>query len=103
MVYDRAALTALPEDIRHLYVAHLKTIVAETTKIFLLTTEDAEENDTSDQILGVAEEIKALYSRNFNIDLIHVESIFEDNPELPDNLPERTEYKVYRLSKRSEY
>jgi len=101
MVYDRAALTALPEDIRHLYVAHLRIIVSETTKVFLLTTEDAEENDTFDQAFGVAEEIKALYSENFDIELTHVESIFENDPEWPDNPPERTEYKVYRLSNRS--
>jgi len=40
-VYDRAALTALPDDIRPLYVDHLHTIVSTTTNIFLLTIEDA--------------------------------------------------------------
>ena len=33
-VYDRAALTALPEDIRPLQVDHLHTIVSATTRIF---------------------------------------------------------------------
>jgi thiopurine S-methyltransferase len=101
MVYDRAALTALPEDIRHLYVAHLRSIVEKATRIFLLTIEDAAENDTSDQVFGVSEEIKSLYEANFNIELTHVESIFEDDPELPDQPPERTEYKVYRISNRA--
>ncbi|MGZ4969423.1 MAG: thiopurine S-methyltransferase [Methylobacter sp.] len=97
-VYDRAALTALPEDIRKPYVAHLRRIVAETTNVFLLTTEDAEENQSQSQALGVSEEIKTLYSEDFEIDLAHVESVFEVDAELPDKFPERTEYKVYKLS-----
>lgn len=100
-VYDRAALTALPEDIRKLYVAHLKRIVAETTNIFLLTTEDTEESEPPSQAFGVAEEIKTLYSEDFKIDLTHVESVFEVDPELPAKPPQRTEYKVYRLSTRA--
>lgn len=66
-VYDLAALTALPEDIRKLYVAHLKRIVAETANLFLLTTEDAEESETPSQAFGVAEEITTLYSEDFKI------------------------------------
>jgi thiopurine S-methyltransferase len=97
-VYDRAALTALPEDIRGLYVAHLSMILPETTKVFLLTTEDAEEIETPGQAFGVAEEIKTLFSEGFEIDLAHVESVFEVDPVSPDQPPERTEYKVYRLS-----
>ncbi|MFZ2406023.1 MAG: thiopurine S-methyltransferase [Methylobacter sp.] len=101
MVYDRAALTALPEDIRCRYIAHLRLIVAKTAKVFLLTAEDAEEKQGSCQAFGVAEEIKTLYSEAYEIDLAHVESVFEINPELPDKLPERIEYKVYRLSGRA--
>ena len=97
-VYDRAALTALPEEIRKHYVAHLRLIVPAAAMVFLLTTEDAEEKETLSQAYGVAEEIKILYSENFDIELIHVESEFAADPESPDLLPERTEYKVYRLS-----
>ncbi len=100
-VYDRAALTALPEDIRRLYIAHLRLIVADTARVFLLTTEDAEEKESLSQAFGVAEEIKTLYSEGYEIDLAHVESVFEVNPELPDKFPERIEYKVYRLSTRA--
>ena len=66
--------------------------------VFLLTTEDAEEKETLSQAFGVAEEIKILYSENFAIELVHVESEFEADPESPDQPSERTEYKVYRLS-----
>ena len=97
-VYDRAALTALPEVIRKHYVSHLRLLVPEAAKVFLLTTEDAEEKETLSQAFGIAEEIKILYSEDFDIELTHVESVFEVDPESPNKLPERTEYKVYRLT-----
>jgi len=100
-VYDRAALTALPEDIRRLYVTHLKNIMPATAQVFLLTNEDAEEDEPLIQALGVAEEIESLYAKDFEIDLAHVESAFELDPQAPNLPPERTEYKVYRLSARS--
>lgn len=100
-VYDRAALTALPEDIRRQYVSHLRKIVPETSQIFLLTTEDAAENETLSESLEVGEEIKDLYSQNFRIDLTHIESIFELDPDAPERPAERAEYKLYRLSNRS--
>jgi len=98
MVYDRAALTALPEDIRSLYIAQLKQLVPETTTVFLLTTEDAEEKETLSQALGVSKEITSLYSADFDIKLIHVDSVFEQDPESPELSPIRVEYKAYRLS-----
>ena len=101
-VYDRAALTALPDDIHRCYVAQLRRIVPETAEVFLLTTEDAEVGESLKQALGVAEEIKMLYTQGFEIDLTHVESVYEPHPESPRLAPRRVEYKVYRLSSRAE-
>lgn len=98
LVYDRAALTALPEDIRPQYVAHLSSILEVNSQILLLTLEDAEVTDTAEQVYGIAEEIKALYADTYAIKLLHVESLFETNPEQPESLPERAEYKVYLLN-----
>lgn len=98
MVYDRAALTALPEDIRIQYVTHLSLIVSDSTTVFLLTTEDAEETETLSQAIGIGEEIKSLYSEHFFIKLLYVESVFEPVFDLPDQLLLRTEYKAYQLS-----
>jgi thiopurine S-methyltransferase len=96
-VYDRAALTALPEDIRIHYVAHLRLIVSDSTTVFLLTTEDADETETLSQAVGISEEIKTLYSEHFYIKLVYVESEFETDPEWPEQIPQRAEYKVYQL------
>lgn len=96
VVYDRAALTALPEDIRQRYVAHLKTILPPTCKVFLLTVEDAEAGETQQVRLGISVEIAALYGKDFKIELAHVESVAEAGQ---DEAGEArcAEHKVYRL------
>jgi len=97
-VYDRAALTALPENSRRLYVAQLRRIIPKTAKVFLLTIEDAAENASLSQAIGVDEEIKTLYSDSFEIDLAYFESVFESDLDSPNQLAKRAEYKVYKLS-----
>lgn len=99
-VYDRAALTALPENIRDQYVAQLMRLLPASARVFLLTIEDAADGATLKQAVGVDEEIAALYSAGFEIDLAYVESVFEVDPESPEQVPRRAEYKVYRLSGR---
>lgn len=96
-IYDCTALTALPEDIRQLYIAHLKIIVSASTNVFLLTAEDAEAGDTPEQALDVDREITALYEKNFDINLTYVESLIEKHPDLPDQSI-RADYKVYRIT-----
>lgn len=56
-VYDRAALTALPENARALYIEQLSRLVPKNAKVFLLTIEDAMENMTLAQAIGVDDEI----------------------------------------------
>ncbi len=97
-VYDRAALTALPEDIRKRYVVHLQKIISKTSRIFLLTTEDAADNAPLSQVLGVDEEIASLFSRTFLINLAHIDSVFEPDPDEPTGPARRTEYKLYQLT-----
>jgi len=96
IVYDRASLTALPEILRESYVEHLKLILPNETELFLLTTEDAEENETLKTSLGIAEEISALFSVNFDIYLTYVESVYEEDIS-PNKDLIRAEYKLYQL------
>ena len=97
VVYDRAALTALPEDIRRLYVAHLKLILPSACKVFLLTVEDADEGETREVTLGASAEITSLYSEAFKIELAHVESVLEPTPDHANGIARCSEHKVYRL------
>jgi thiopurine S-methyltransferase len=97
VVYDRAALTALPVDIRRLYVAHLKEIIPAACKVFLLTVEDADEGETQEVTQGASTEITALYSEAFEIELAHVESVLEPATDHADGITRCSEHKVYRL------
>lgn len=97
VVYDRAALTALPEDMRRLYVARLKLILPAACKVFLLTVEDADEGETQEVTLGASAEITALYSEAFEIELAHVESVLEPDPDDAAGITRCSEHKVYRL------
>ena len=95
-VYDRAALTALPEDLRRAYLAHLKEILSPACKVLLLTTEDLEADEVSD---AVSAEIASLYAPTFHIELAHVEHFTE---QIGANATGRVEHKVYRLIPRIE-
>jgi thiopurine S-methyltransferase len=97
IVYDRAALTALPEDIRSLYVAHLKLILPAACKVFMLTVEDADAGETLEVALGVSAEITVLYSEAFEIELAHVESVLEPGRDQAEGIAKCAEHKVYRL------
>lgn len=96
-VYDSAALTALPESVRAIYVAHLHALIPETCPIFLLTAEDPEEGDAEGAEPNVAEELLTLYAERFTVDLVHVAPSFQMNPETPDAPPLPIEHKFYRL------
>lgn len=96
-VYDRAALTALPETARASYVAHLHALIPETCPIFLLTAEDPEEGDADGAEPNVAEELLTLYAERFTVDLVHVVPGFQMDPEAPDAPPQPIEHKFYRL------
>ena len=100
VVYDRAALGALPEDIRPAYVAHLRAILPVACRIFLLTAEDPEIGEVEGQAFAVADEITALYSKHFAIDLAHVVSTFEPDPDGDGEALLRVEHKLYRLTPR---
>ena len=97
LVYDRAALTALPEDIRKRYVAHLQVLLPSRCKVFLLTAEDVEAAEKSSAVFKIDAEISALFATDFAINLMHVESVAEQ-AQLTGSLElALTEYKVYQL------
>ena len=100
-VYDRAALTALPEDLRKRYVVQLQLIIPDTSDIFLLTVEDSENSQAAEQGPYVDAEVRSLYAADFEINLAHVDCVSESDPHYPDQPPIRTEYKVYQLSSKT--
>jgi thiopurine S-methyltransferase len=102
VVFDRASLTALPEDIRAEYIAQLRRIVPASCRMLLLTTEEPEAGETQGQPYAVADEIASLYAGAFDIELRHVESSFEPDPDPAISEPVRVEQKVYFLTPKSD-
>lgn len=102
VVFDRASLTALPDDIRGAYIAQLRRIVPATCRMMLLTTEEPEEGETQGQPYAVADEVASLYASAFDIELSHVESSFEPDPDPAISEPVRVEHKVYFLTPKSD-
>jgi len=98
VVFDRASLTALPDDLRGAYIAQLRRILPASCRMLLLTTEEPEEGETQAQPFTVADEIASLYAGSFDIQLSHVESLFEPDPDPEISLPVRVEQKVYVLT-----
>jgi thiopurine S-methyltransferase len=97
-VFDRAALTALPEDLRSAYLRQLRRIVPAACQILLLTTEEPEAGESRDQPFAIADEISSLYGLAFDIELTEVASIFEADPDPAITDLQRVEQKVYRLT-----
>jgi thiopurine S-methyltransferase len=88
-VYDRAALTALPEDLRSAYVLQLRRLLPAACPVLLLTVEDAEDGESAEQTAEAAEEIGTLFTLAFSVQLRHVESVSEADGQ--------AEHKVYQL------
>ncbi len=64
-VYDRAALIALPLEMRAKYVDHLQKILSTTAKILLITLEFDEQSGPPFSVS--ADEVEALFGKQFEI------------------------------------
>lgn len=93
-VYDRAALTALPETLRAEYVRHLRTLLPDDAPIFLLTAEDPEEEAGTPQ---VSQEIIDLYAAHFTIELADVECGPDAGTQGPGGDADIVEHRLYHL------
>lgn len=96
-VYDRAALTALPEDLRADYVAHLHAILPPDCQILLLTVEDLDDDEEAAANMLQSADILALYAGYFSTELLHAayhEASLDDAGQETDG---RCIHKVYRL------
>lgn len=96
-VYDRAALTALPDELRAYYVAHLHAILPADCQILLLTVEDLDDDENAADNMLQSQEIIALYSVYFSIELLHAEYQAAAPDEAARTSDGRCVHKAYRL------
>ena len=99
-VYDRASLTALPEDRRRDYAAHMIRILPGGSPTLLLTMESPE-GDIPPPPYLIDKEVTGLYGGTYNITLVHGETVLEDDPDTPAGPPLQMEAKAYLLAPRA--
>lgn len=95
-VLDRAALTALPEDIRGAYLEQLMSLTQADTAILLFTVEDIEEG-TAQRTQAVDRELGSLCAGSYSIQLLHAQAMPAGNVSLQAS--HVTLAKAYRLSR----
>ncbi len=74
-LFDRAALVALPPEMRQRYVAHLSRLLTSGSRILLVTTDFPQEQKSPPPFAVTDEEVHALYERNFEVTLLHTEDL----------------------------
>lgn len=81
-VYDRAALIALPPELRERYAAHLLSVIPPAARILLLTLEYPA-GDFDGPPFSVAEkEVRALYARHREVRTLSSRDILAEEPGL---------------------
>lgn len=76
-VFDRASLTALPEEVRAIYVDQLRKLIGPNADVFLLTVEEIVKQ-SGQAVMAIDQEIMSLYAEHFEITLTHSQRSDDD-------------------------
>lgn len=80
LVYDRAALIALPPAMRKDYVSHLTAVLPDQVRILLITLDYNREDMKGPPFNVSDEEVQALYGEAFDIRHLLKKDMARDNP-----------------------
>ncbi len=72
-IYDRAALTALPPELRGAYIEHLQHLSSKHSNVLLLTTEDQQDDESQQNFEGIDAELSLLCATRYRVKLQHSE------------------------------
>lgn len=97
-IYDRAALVALPQEMRIKYVNHLKQLMSPNTEILLITA-GYNQNEMQGPPFSVDEaEVDKLFKQNLKITHLHHEEVKEIPPHLKAKGLTGSHHLVFMLS-----
>ena len=96
-IFDRAALIALPPEMRNKYAAHLIHILPKSSKTLLICMEYDQKEMSGPPYSVTPEELKQLYGKTYQIEAIQSEDIMEDEPRFKARGLSKLEEKVYLL------
>lgn len=99
LVYDRAALIALPPRMRQDYVRHLTAVIPDGTRILLITLDY--DTDIKGPPFNVSrDEVQALYGEDYNIEHILTNTLSRDHPFTRRRGLDAARETVFRLTRR---
>ena len=99
-VYDRAALVALPSDMRRHYVSHLARILPPLTRMLLVTFEYPQNEMSGPPFSVPTEEVRELYRGFADIRLLSQQDLLEANPRFRERGLSRMQESVWMLTVR---
>lgn len=99
LVYDRAALIALPPNMRKDYVEHLTAVTPDNCTILLITL-DYDNDEVKGPPFNVSdEEVRALYGEDYDVELLLKQDMAADSPFAKRKGLHTATESVFRLSK----
>jgi thiopurine S-methyltransferase len=99
-VYDRAALIALPPELRARYVRHLVSLLPAGAQILLVTVDYLQEEMTGPPFAVSGEEVEALYRPYADIELLARLDVLAQNPRFQARGMSRLYENIFRLKLR---
>lgn len=99
LVYDRAALIALPPAMRKEYVEHLTAVIPDGSHILLLTLDYTNEDVQGPPFNVSDEEVRALYGEDYDVELLLKQDMPADSPFAKRKGLYRATESVFRLTK----
>lgn len=99
-VYDRAAMVALPPEVRELYVKQLVSMLPPATQILLITFDYPQTEMQGPPFALSPAEVEALYSEHAEIRLLVRRDVLAENPRFQKRGLTRLHESVYLLTLR---
>jgi thiopurine S-methyltransferase len=99
-VYDRAAMVALPPEMRKNYVSHLVSILPAATQIMLITFDYPQSEMSGPPFALAADEVEALYGMYADIRLLAQVDVLAQNPRFQKRGLTRLQESIYLLTLR---
>lgn len=96
-VYDRAAMVALPPEMRKNYVSHLVSILPSGTQIMLITFDYPQAEMTGPPFALAAGEVETLYGAYADIRLLAQVDVLAQNPRFQKRGLTRLQESIYLL------
>ena len=99
-VFDRAALIALPSEMRAKYIEQLESLLLPGTRGILITLEYLQEEMTGPPFSVSEKEVIELYARDFQLELIEDHDAIEENSRFRERGLTVLHEKTYRFQMR---